>query len=191
MAKILLLDNYDSFTFNIAHLIREVSGEEVIVKRNDAISPDEALIFTHIVLSPGPGLPAEAGNMPEIVKTVSGKVPLLGVCLGHQCIGEAFGGRLKHLSTLVHGKATPIKVQNVKTLFSGIPNTFLAGRYHSWVIDKKDLPKELTITASDETGEIMAVEHASLPVFGVQFHPESVLTEFGSVIMQNFLKVSL
>lgn len=189
--SIILIDNYDSFTYNVAHLIRTVSGDACSVVRNDAVVVDELSKYTHIVLSPGPGIPSEAGKMPQIVQRYAEKIPMLGICLGHQCIGEAFGAKLKNLSAVVHGVARDTIVQQTSPLFMGLPPLFKTGRYHSWVVDTEEFPPSLRITATDPTGAVMALEHNSFPLFGVQFHPESVLTEHGAQIMKNFLEISL
>ena len=186
---ILLLDNYDSFTYNVAHLIREC-GYAVEVIRNDKITLDEAAQYDKIVLAPGPGIPEEAGIMPELIKRYAAEKPILGVCLGHQAIGEAFGARLQNLPRVVHGVATKAHVTKPATdvLFQGLPEEFAVGRYHSWVVDAHGFPAELEITATDDDGQIMALRHRSHNVRGVQFHPESVLTEHGARMMKNWLE---
>jgi anthranilate synthase component 2 len=183
---ILLLDNYDSFTYNVAHLIREC-GYAVEVIRNDKITLDEAEKYDKIVLSPGPGIPEEAGIMPALIKRYAAEKPILGVCLGHQAIGEAFGGRLQNLPRVVHGVATRAHVIAPDPIFQGLPEEFSVGRYHSWVVDAEGFPSELEITATDADGQIMALRHRAYNVRGVQFHPESVLTEHGARMMQNWL----
>lgn len=183
---ILLLDNYDSFTYNVAHLIREC-GYEVEVIRNDKISVDEAQKYDKIVLSPGPGIPEEAGIMPALIKRYAAEKPILGVCLGHQAIGEAFGGRLQNLPRVVHGVATTARMIAPDPIFQGLPEEFSIGRYHSWVVDTEGFPAELEITATDAEGQIMALRHRTYNVRGVQFHPESILTEHGAQMMQNWL----
>jgi anthranilate synthase/aminodeoxychorismate synthase-like glutamine amidotransferase len=183
---ILLIDNYDSFTYNLADLFGQL-GEQVEVLRNDAITPDEAeaLAPTHLVISPGPGRPADAGATIAIVKRLAGKVPMLGVCLGHQAIVEAFGGEVDFAKELVHGKATLVSHDGTG-LFAGIDGEFLAGRYHSLAATRVPDVFQVTATASD--GEVMAIRHRELPVDGVQFHPESVLTPEGKTIARNFLE---
>jgi anthranilate synthase/aminodeoxychorismate synthase-like glutamine amidotransferase len=183
---ILLIDNYDSFTYNLADLFGQL-GAEVRVIRNDAISPDEAeaLAPSHLVVSPGPGRPSDAGNTVPIVERLSGKVPMLGVCLGHQAIVEAFGGEVGFARELVHGKATLV-AHDGSGLFAGIDGEFLAGRYHSLAATRVPDVFEVTATAAD--GEVMAIRHRELPVAGVQFHPESVLTPEGKTIAKNFLE---
>jgi anthranilate synthase component II len=183
---ILLIDNYDSFTYNLAHLFAEL-GAEVDVRRNDAIDADEAerLAPSHLVVSPGPGRPADAGATPEIVRRLAPRTPTLGVCLGHQAIVEVFGGEVGPAKTLVHGKASVIS-HDGQGLFAGLPEDFLAGRYHS--LAATSLPDELELSASCSEEEVMAVRHRTLPVNGVQFHPESVLTPIGPDLARNFLE---
>jgi anthranilate synthase/aminodeoxychorismate synthase-like glutamine amidotransferase len=182
---ILLVDNYDSFTYNLAHLFGEL-GAEVLVRRNDEVDPDEAeaLAPSHLVVSPGPGRPADAGATPELVRRLSGRVPVLGVCLGHQAIVEVFGGEVGPARELVHGQATTV-AHDGRGLFLGLPPDFEAGRYHSLAATR--VPLELEITATAPDGEVMGVRHRSLPVEGVQFHPESVLTPVGRDLARNFL----
>jgi anthranilate synthase/aminodeoxychorismate synthase-like glutamine amidotransferase len=183
---ILLIDNYDSFTYNLAHLFGEL-GCEVRVVRNDAISADDAetLAPSHLVVSPGPGRPTDAGATLEIVRRLASGVPTLGVCLGHQAIVEAFGGEIGRAKLLVHGKASPVR-HDGRGLFSGLPDEFEAGRYHS--LAATSVPEELEVSATCAEGEVMAVRHRELPVDGVQFHPESVLTPVGPQIARNFLE---
>jgi len=187
--KLLVLDNYDSFTYNLVQYVQEISGKKVAVFRNDAIPIEEVDAFDSILLSPGPGLPSEAGIMPELIKKYAHSKAILGVCLGHQAIGEAFGGRLHNLSTVFHGIETPIEiVSDDGMLFEGVPKTFTAGRYHSWVVDRAGLPDCLQITAADEQGRIMAMRHKFYNLRGLQFHPESVMTNCGKRILQNWLE---
>jgi anthranilate synthase/aminodeoxychorismate synthase-like glutamine amidotransferase len=183
---ILLLDNYDSFTYNLAHLFGEL-GADVVVRRNDEISPDEAEILSpsHLVVSPGPGRPEEAGATPEILRRLSVRIPTLGVCLGHQAIVQVFGGEVGQARELVHGKATIVR-HDGRGLFAGLPEDFLAGRYHSLAATSVPDCFEVSATAADD--EVMAVRHRELPVDGVQFHPESVLTPHGRDIAKNFLE---
>jgi anthranilate synthase/aminodeoxychorismate synthase-like glutamine amidotransferase len=183
---ILLLDNYDSFTYNLADLFGQL-GEEVHVVRNDAITPDEAeaLAPTHLVVSPGPGRPEDAGVTIDVIERLAGKVPMLGVCLGHQAIVQAFGGEVGFARELVHGKATLVS-HGGTGLFAGIDGEFLAGRYHSLAATRVPDAFEVTATAAD--GEVMAIKHRELPIDGVQFHPESVLTPEGKTIAANFLE---
>ena len=183
---ILLIDNYDSFTYNLAHLFGEL-GAEVVVRRNDELSADEAaeLSPSHLVVSPGPGRPEEAGATPEILRRLVGSVPTLGVCLGHQAIVQSFGGEVGQARQLVHGKATVVD-HDGRGIFAGLPSDFLAGRYHSLAATTVPPVFEVSATAAD--GEVMAVRHKELPVDGVQFHPESVLTPHGRDIAKNFLE---
>lgn len=186
--NILIFDNYDSFTYNLFHLVKSLGYNDVEVHRNNRIGLDAIERFDKIILSPGPGIPSETeGLLPLIRRFASGK-SILGVCLGHQAIAEAFGGRLINLENVYHGVATPIQVVANHRIFDGLPETFEAGRYHSWVVDANDFPEELEITAKDETGQIMALRHRTWDVNGVQFHPESVLTPLGKMIVDNFLK---
>lgn len=186
--KILVLDNYDSFTYNLVYIVRQLGyGAMMDVYRNDKISLEEVAKYDKILLSPGPGIPSEAGIMPELIKRYSATKSILGVCLGHQAIGEAFGGSLINLSEVLHGVASKVSVQK-DLLFDGIPDTFSIGRYHSWVIDESTLSPELEVIARTPDQQIMAVKHKKLNVRGVQFHPESILTENGIKIMQNWLE---
>ena len=185
---ILLIDNYDSFTYNLAHLFGEL-GAEIVVRRNDEISVDEAerLSPSHLVVSPGPGRPEEAGVTPDVVRRLSGRVPTLGVCLGHQALVQAYGGEVGPARQLVHGKATLVS-HDGRGIFAGLPEDFLAGRYHSLAATSVPDCFEVSATAAD--GEVMAVRHRELPADGVQFHPESVLTPEGRRIAANFLEGS-
>jgi anthranilate synthase/aminodeoxychorismate synthase-like glutamine amidotransferase len=182
---ILLVDNYDSFSYNLAHLFGAL-GAEVAVYRNDAIDADtaEGLSPSHVVISPGPGRPAEAGHSVEIVRRFAERVPILGVCLGHQAIVEAFGGEIGFARRLVHGKSSPVS-HDGRGIFRGLPPAFEAGRYHSLAATR--VPGELEVSATDEDGEVMAVRHRELRVDGLQFHPESVLTPAGAALAHNFL----
>lgn len=187
MKKILLIDNYDSFTYNLVHLIRSL-GYDVDVKRNDAVTREEAEGYDKILLSPGPGIPSEAGLLIDIVKHCAPHKSILGVCLGHQAIGEIFGATLVNLKEVHHGVASQINVTSEDGLFAGLGKNFEAGRYHSWAVSQENFPDELEVTALDDSGEIMALRHRKYDVKGVQFHPESVLTPLGSKIMENWLK---
>jgi anthranilate synthase/aminodeoxychorismate synthase-like glutamine amidotransferase len=184
---ILLIDNYDSFVYNLARYVREL-GDEPLVRRHDAIEVDEilALAPSHVIISPGPCSPKEAGISTEVVRQIGPRIPILGVCLGHQCIGAAYGGEIVRAGTPMHGKTSRIHHQGTG-LFSGLPSPFTATRYHSLVIAPASIPPSLTVTATSEDGEIMAVQHADHPVYGVQFHPESVLTEHGYRLLDHFL----
>lgn len=185
--KVLVLDNYDSFTYNLVHLAEKVSDAEIEVYRNDEIKLEEVGKYDKILLSPGPGLPKESGILCDVIREYSGKKSILGVCLGLQAIGECFGGKLRNLEKVYHGIATPVKVISDDLLFQGLPVEFNAGRYHSWVIDNREFPSRLEVTAVDENGLIMAARHRSLDVRGVQFHPESILSEFGEEMMRNWI----
>lgn len=186
--KILVLDNYDSFTYNLVYIVRQLGyGDSMEVFRNDKISLEDVEKYDKILLSPGPGIPSEAGIMPELLKKYSASKSILGVCLGHQAIGEAFGGSLINLSEVLHGVASKVTVQK-DLLFEQIPDTFSIGRYHSWVIDESTLSPDLEVIARTPDQQIMAVRHKHFNVRGVQFHPESILTENGVRIMQNWLE---
>ena len=189
-AKVLLIDNYDSFTYNLVQAFL-VLGAEVDVRRNDAISVDEAqaLAPSHLVISPGPGRPDDAGNSLAMIAAFSGQVPVLGVCLGHQCIVQHFGGEIVAAAVLMHGKTSWVQ-HHGEGLFAELPNPFEAGRYHSLAANQARVPDELEVTARTKDGEIMGVRHRSLAVAGVQFHPESVLTPNGPKLLDNFLKCS-
>ncbi len=188
--KILVFDNYDSFTYNLVHLVEKITHEKVAVYRNDEIALEEVSQFDKIILSPGPGIPSEAGLLLPLIKEYAASKPILGVCLGHQAIGEAFGGSLTNLSTVYHGVATTINIMEdgKSMLFEGLPKTIEVGRYHSWIVDEKNFPEELEVTARDESGMIMALQHRTYAIQGVQFHPESVLTPEGEQIIRNWLK---
>ncbi len=183
---ILVIDNYDSFTYNLVQLLGSL-GAELCVRRNDEITLDEVrdLNPTHIVISPGPGTPDDAGMSREIMREFGPTIPILGVCLGHQCMGEVYGGKVTRAPRLMHGKTSPVFHRN-QPLFTGIPSPFTATRYHSLIVEEP-LPDSLTVTAFTEEGEVMAIKHKEYPVVGVQFHPESILTEYGARILQNFL----
>ncbi|MCB0669839.1 MAG: aminodeoxychorismate/anthranilate synthase component II [Saprospiraceae bacterium] len=184
--KILVIDNYDSFTYNLVQYIREIVPYPVDVFRNDAIPLNEVELYDIIVLSPGPGVPSESGITPKVIEEYHRTKSILGVCLGHQAIGEVFGGQLHNLDQVFHGVATEITVTEEDILFEGIPNPFPAGRYHSWIVQKDGLPECLEITAEDHTKTIMALRHKEFNVRGVQFHPESILTPDGKKILKNF-----
>jgi anthranilate synthase component 2 len=186
--KILVIDNYDSFTYNLVQYIWEITGELPDVVRNDAISLAAVDDWNVIILSPGPGLPADAGIMPELLQTYFTKKPILGVCLGHQAIGEAFGAELTNLSKVYHGVSSVISsLDKNEPLFKDLPNRFEVGRYHSWVVKKDSLPDVLMTLSLDEEGQIMAMKHKFYPVYGVQFHPESIMTPYGKKMIENFL----
>ena len=187
--RILVLDNYDSFTYNLVQYLKEISEFPIEVFRNDEITLEAIEAYDVIVLSPGPGVPKDAGIMPDLIKKYAPTKSILGVCLGMQAIGEAFGGKLRNLKKVFHGIATPIEIveQNVP-LFKNMPHTFTVGRYHSWVVDRQGFPGELQITAIDPENEIMALRHKKYNVSGVQFHPESIMTEYGKEMLTNFLE---
>jgi len=199
--KIVIIDNYDSFTYNLSHLVKEL-GAEVTVYRNDQFELSQLEAFSKIILSPGPGIPSEAGLLLDVIRTYAGRKPMLGVCLGHQAIGEAFGAKLENLSDVFHGVATPCRIIRKDPLFAtidGLANeaslgavagacpTITVGRYHSWVVSKDGFPACLEITAESEEGQIMALCHREYAVYGIQFHPESVLTPDGKTIIKNFI----
>ena len=192
--KILVFDNYDSFTYNLVHLVEKITHTKVDVFRNDELPMEKAKEYDKIILSPGPGIPSEAGMLLPLIKEYAATKSILGVCLGHQAIGEAFGGTLTNLSTVYHGVATPVVVRSEKSgvrspLFEGLPDTIEVGRYHSWVVDENKFPEDLEITARDANGFIMGLQHLKFDVQGVQFHPESVLTPVGEKILSNWLKM--
>jgi anthranilate synthase component II len=205
--RILVFDNYDSFTYNLVHLVEKITHTKVDVYRNDKIAMDKVNDYDKIILSPGPGIPEEAGLLLPLIKEYASRKSILGVCLGHQAIGQAFGGKLENLSTVFHGVATPIRVvsselsvvseanspltthHSLSMLFEGLPDELEVGRYHSWVVSEENFPDELEITARDESGMIMGLQHKKFDVQGVQFHPESVLTPKGEDILRNWLKV--
>lgn len=184
--KIVIIDNYDSFTYNLSHLVKEL-GAEVTVLRNDSFPIEELETYDKILLSPGPGIPKEAGLLLEVIRTYAGKKPILGVCLGEQAIGEVFGGKLTNLSEVYHGIQSPIRITASNYLFEGLPEEILVGRYHSWVIDRENFPDALEITAVSQEGYIMALRHKDFDVQGIQFHPESALTPDGKKIISNWL----
>jgi anthranilate synthase component 2 len=192
--KILVFDNYDSFTYNLVHLVEKILHQKVDVYRNDQIPMEKIKEYDKIILSPGPGIPEEAGLLLPLIKEYAATKSILGVCLGHQAIGEAFGGKLENLSTVYHGVATNILVggqePEVKSkLFEDLPDVIEAGRYHSWIVSDENFPEELEVTARDENNYIMGLQHKKFDIQGVQFHPESVLTPMGEQIMRNWLKV--
>ena len=185
--NLLVLDNYDSFTYNLVQYIQDILGRKVAVSRNDAISLEAVDAYDVIVLSPGPGLPEEAGIMPELIKKYAPHKTILGVCLGHQAIGEAFGGTLKNLDKVYHGIETPMQILDSNDpIYREMDNPFIAGRYHSWVVDRPTCPEVLKITSQDEAGEIMSFKHRDYNVWGVQYHPESIMTTDGKKILANF-----
>jgi anthranilate synthase component 2 len=185
--KLLVLDNYDSFTYNLVHLIEKVSAIPFDVIRNDKISLHEVNVYSKILLSPGPGLPKDSGIMPELLEHYHKTKSIFGVCLGLQAIGETFGASLANLERVYHGIATPINIIKDDFIFNDCPKTIKAGRYHSWVIKNEQLPPDLIVTAVDDHNNIMAAKHKSYDVRGVQFHPESILSEHGETIIRNWL----
>lgn len=192
--KILVFDNYDSFTYNLVHLVEKITGQKVDVHRNDQIALERVAVYDKIILSPGPGIPSEAGLLLPLIKAYAPTKSILGVCLGHQAIGESFGGQLVNLSTVYHGVATSVTIRNESSgkpipLFSGLPEQLEVGRYHSWVVSDEGFPADLEITARDEHQYIMGLQHKKYDVQGVQFHPESVLTPMGEKILRNWLNV--
>lgn len=194
--KIVIVDNYDSFTYNLSHLIKEL-GAEVTVYRNDKFQMEQLEAFDKIVLSPGPGIPSEAGLLLDVIKEYAGKKPILGVCLGHQAIGESFGGKLTNIGEVVHGVATPVEVKKFKSekveecqvdyLFEGLTERFEVGRYHSWVVDTEGFPECMEVTSVSDDGFIMSLRHKEYDIRGIQYHPESVLTPDGKTILKNWL----
>ena len=186
--KIVIIDNYDSFTYNLAHLVKEFNVE-VTVYRNDQFQLSDLEPFNKILLSPGPGIPTEAGLLLDVIRTYKDKKSILGVCLGHQAIGEVFGGKLENLSDVFHGVATEGTQFSNDEIFSGLPKRITMGRYHSWVVSKDGFPDCLEITAESDEGQIMALRHKELDIRGIQFHPESVLTPDGHRIMENWLRL--
>lgn len=188
MKKILVIDNYDSFTYNLVNYIEKLTGDSPSVYRNDEITLDEAGGFEKILLSPGPGIPVDAGICLDLIKRYSPEKSILGICLGHQAICEAFGGKILNLKNVYHGIATPIVINDRNDpLFSDLPSTIIGGRYHSWVVSPEDLPGCFNITCTDENGLIMGISHKDFDVRGLQFHPESVLSEHGLDILENWI----
>lgn len=183
--NILVIDNYDSFTFNLVHYLEELDCT-VSVKRNDQFELEEVDAYDKIVLSPGPGIPDEAGLLKAVIEKYAKSIPMLGVCLGHQAIAEVFGGTLTNLATVFHGVASEMTVVKDDAIFEGLPNRFDVGRYHSWVVNKP-LPKGFILLAEEENGQVMAFKHEKYPVYGVQFHPESVLTPHGKQLLKNWI----
>ena len=184
--KIVIIDNCDSFTYNLSHLVKEL-GAEITVVRNDQFELADLEPYSKIILSPGPGIPSEAGLLLDVIRTYAGKKPILGVCLGHQAIGEVFGGKLENLADVFHGVATPCHIVSDDPIFSGIERDITIGRYHSWVVSNENFPDCLEVTAVSDEGQVMALRHKTLNVRGIQFHPESVLTPDGKKMLQNWL----
>lgn len=186
--KVVIIDNYDSFTYNLSHLVKEL-GAEVTVFRNDMFKLEQLESYDKIILSPGPGIPCEAGLLLDVIKCYAGKKPILGVCLGHQAIGESFGGKLTNLSEVYHGVATPCDITKKDYLFEGLPEKIEIGRYHSWVVDNDDFPDCLEVTSVSDEGYIMSLRHKEYDIRGIQYHPESVLTPDGKKIIENWLRI--
>ena len=187
--RIVIIDNYDSFTYNLAHLVKSL-GAEVTVLRNDCFALEELEAFDKIILSPGPGIPSEAGQLLDVIRTYAGRKPMLGVCLGHQAIGEVFGATLENLTDVFHGVATEGRQFGVDPIFRGLPERIVMGRYHSWVVSRESFPDSLEITAVSDEGQIMALRHREFDIHGIQFHPESVLTPDGAALLRNWLNIS-
>ncbi len=185
--KIVIIDNYDSFTYNLSHLVKEL-GADVTVIRNDQFRIEDLEPYDKIILSPGPGIPSEAGLLLDVLKSYAGKKPILGVCLGHQAIGEYFGGKLENLSSVFHGVATEGSQFGNDYIFDSLPQRITMGRYHSWVVSKEGFPTCLEVTAESDEGQIMALKHKELDIHGIQFHPESVLTPDGRTMIENWIK---
>ena len=183
---IVIIDNYDSFTYNLAHLVKSL-GVEVTVLRNDRFALEDLAAFDKIILSPGPGIPSEAGLLLDVIRTYAGRKPILGVCLGHQAIGEVFGGHLENLSDVFHGVANEGRQTGTDPIFRGLPERIVMGRYHSWVVSRENFPDCLEITAVSDEGQIMALRHRTFDIHGIQFHPESVLTPDGATLLRNWL----
>ena len=190
MSRVLLVDNYDSFTYNVVQALR-ILGAEVLVRTNDDIDLQSAreLAPTHLVVSPGPGRPESAGESMNVIEGMMGEVPILGVCLGHQALAAVLGGRVERAAELRHGKSSPV-YHDSATIYAGLPNPFEAGRYHSLAVKEDDLPEELVVTSFTSDGEIMGIRHREHPVEGVQFHPESLLTPHGDLLLRNFLDMA-
>ncbi len=185
--KVVIIDNYDSFTYNLSHLVKRL-GVNVTVYRNDQFSISQLKVFDKIILSPGPGIPSEAGLLLDVIKSYAGQKPILGVCLGHQAIGEVFGATLTNLSDVYHGVATEGTQFGTDPIFNGLPRRIVMGRYHSWVVSRDGFPDCLEITAESDDGQIMALRHRNYNIHGIQFHPESVLTPDGETIIKNWLE---
>lgn len=186
--NIIIIDNYDSFTFNLSHLVKQL-GASCSTVRNDQFRLSDLEAFDRIILSPGPGIPSEAGLLLDVIRQYAERKPILGVCLGHQAIGEFFGGRLENLSDVFHGVQTPVHLIANDPLFKDIPSPLNVGRYHSWVVSREGFPDCLEVTATSDEGQIMALRHRTLPIHGIQFHPESVLTPEGKHIIKNWIEL--
>lgn len=189
LMNLLILDNYDSFTYNLLQMVEDILGKEVSVIKNDEIELKDLEQFDRIILSPGPGIPKEAGKLLDVIKNHEIRIPILGVCLGHQAIAEVFGAKLKQLDSVKHGVSSKILETDDENLFRNIELPLQVGRYHSWVVDAVDFPADLKITSKDEFGNIMSLKHKNYPISGVQFHPESILTPQGQLILKNWLSI--
>ena len=187
MKKIVIIDNYDSFTYNLSHLVKEM-GVQVTVYRNVKFQLKQLEEFDKIILSPGPGIPEEAGLLLDVIRTYAGRKPILGVCLGHQAIGQVFGGKLTNLHDVYHGVETPVHIISQDYIFDTLPDTYQVGRYHSWVVDKENFPSCLEITSVSDEGYIMSLRHREYDIKGIQYHPESILTPYGKIIIKNWLE---
>lgn len=187
--NLLILDNYDSFTYNLLQMVEDILGKEVSVIKNDEIDLKDLEQFDRIILSPGPGIPKEAGKLLDVIKNHENRIPILGVCLGHQAIAEVFGANLKQLDSVKHGVSSKMLETDDENLFRNIELPIQVGRYHSWVVDDVDFPADLIITSKDEFGNIMSLKHKNYPISGVQFHPESILTPQGQSILKNWLSI--
>ncbi|MCQ2144707.1 MAG: aminodeoxychorismate/anthranilate synthase component II [Bacteroidales bacterium] len=185
--KVVMIDNYDSFVYNLVHLVKEL-GADITVYRNDQFRLADLEGFDTIMLSPGPGIPSEAGLLQDVIRTYAGRKPMLGICLGEQAIGEVFGGTLVNLDDVFHGVQTPAHICSDDPIFAGLPEEIMVGRYHSWVVDAASMPDCLEITATSDEGQVMALRHRTMDIKGIQFHPESVLTPEGKTIISNWLK---
>ncbi len=186
--KTIIIDNYDSFTYNLVHIVEELTGDKVTVVKNDEVDFDTLHEYSHIILSPGPGIPEEAGDLKKVIEVMAPTKKILGVCLGLQAMGEVFGAKLKNLNDVFHGMRTLMYQTELKSpIFEGIADEFYAGRYHSWVIDNQSDTNSFKINAIDADGEIMAITHNQFQSYGVQFHPESIMTDDGKLMIQNFL----
>lgn len=188
MKKILLFDNYDSFTYNLLHTVQSLGHTNVDVIRNNKLTLEEVERYDKIILSPGPGLPEEAGLLLPLIERYATSKSILGVCLGHQAIGQVFGAKLENIPFVFHGVQTPAQIVAEDYLFAGLPEEIAVGRYHSWIVARENFPTELEVTALDKAGAIMALRHRTLDLHGVQFHPESILTPEGTAIIRNFLE---
>jgi anthranilate synthase component 2 len=185
--QILLIDNYDSFTWNLHQLLLKAGARAIQVVKNDQVTDEQLLKADALVFSPGPGLPSEAGQLKDIIRQNTGRKKMLGICLGHQAIAEVFGAKLVQADEIFHGTATTLRISETEFLFNGMPDNVQAGRYHSWVVSKIDFPEVLKITATDEKGIVMAMRHKTLDITGVQFHPESILTPLGEKMIRNWM----